>query len=40
MNAALPAVQATGNYEFLNTDAFDWLGRAEPESIHAVAPDT
>ena len=39
MNATLPAVQATGDYEVLNTDAFEWLARAAPESIHAVVTD-
>lgn len=39
MKSALPAVQRTNDYEFLNTDAFDWLARAEPQSVHAVVTD-
>ena len=37
--ATLPVLQTTDGYEFLNTDAFDWLARASPQSIHAVVTD-
>ena len=39
MKAVLPAIRSSDNYEFRNTDAFDWLARAEPQSIHAVVTD-
>lgn len=38
--AAQPlSVHELDGYEFLKTDAFDWLARADPQSIHAVVTD-
>lgn len=39
MQAQALAVHRVGDYEFLNVDAFDWLTRAAPQSIHAVVTD-
>ena len=39
MGRALSLFHAAGDYEFLNTDAFEWLARAEPRSVHAVVTD-
>ena len=39
MGRVLSLFHSAGDYEFLNTDAFEWLARAEPLSVHAVVTD-
>lgn len=39
MPAGVGLFQSPGDYQIFRTDAFDWLAKAQPNSIHAVVTD-